>query len=72
MRGLGIGRELIDEICARAQRHDIRFVQLFSATKDQGLEQARAQLAGLLSGSEKKASGAEYRGTPEAKSTGLG
>ena len=46
--------------------------QLFSAMKDQGLDTARRNLAALLEGAQKKASGAEYRGTPEANSTGLG
>lgn len=47
-------------------------VQLFSATKDQGLDTARRSLKALLAGTQKKASDAEYRGAPEAKSTGLG
>jgi GTP-binding protein len=47
-------------------------VQLFSALKGQGLDQARQALDGFLAADEKKASGVEYRGTPEAKSTGLG
>lgn len=47
-------------------------VQLFSAIKDQGLDTARRSLDGLLSGSQKKAPDAEYRGTSEANSTGLG
>ena len=46
-------------------------VQLFSAIKKQGLGPAREALNAFLAG-EKKASGAEYRGTPEANSTGLG
>jgi GTP-binding protein len=46
-------------------------VQLFSAVKKQGLGEARGTLGAFLAG-EKKASGAEYRGTPEANSTGLG
>jgi len=47
-------------------------VQVFSATKDQGLDTARRSLKALLAGTQKKASDAEYRGAPEAKSTGLG
>lgn len=47
-------------------------VQLFSATKDQGLDTARRSLKALLAGTQKKASDAEYRDAPEAKSTGLG
>jgi len=47
-------------------------VQLFSAIKDMGLEQARRSLAELLTGDEKKASDAEYRGASEANPTGLG
>lgn len=51
-------------------------VQLFSALRQIGIDEARARLAALLGsepdGGQKKASGAEYRGTPEAKSTGLG
>ncbi|UCG72195.1 MAG: YihA family ribosome biogenesis GTP-binding protein [Chromatiales bacterium] len=47
-------------------------VQLFSAVKDLGLDSARSSLAALLAGKQKKASGAEYRGATEAKSTGLG
>ncbi len=48
-------------------------VQLFSATTRLGLEEARRRLEALLSGrAQKNASGAEYRGTPEANSTGLG
>jgi GTP-binding protein len=52
-------------------------VQLFSALKGQGVEQARRRLDELLrgcggQGAQKEASGAEYRGAPEAKSTGLG
>lgn len=47
-------------------------VQMFSATKDQGLDTARRSLKALLAGTQKKASDAEYRGAPEAKSTGLG
>ena len=46
--------------------------QLFSAVKDQGLDTARRSLTALLAGTQKKASDAEYRGAPEAKSTGLG
>jgi len=46
-------------------------LQLFSAMKKQGLGPARDALEAFLTG-EKKASGAEYRGTPEANSTGLG
>ena len=58
---------------AQAKRDlgDVATVQLFSALKAQGLEPARERLEALLNG-EKKASGAEYRGAPEAKSTGLG
>lgn len=47
-------------------------VQLFSALKAEGVEQARQHLDQLLDKKQKKASGAEYRGAPEAKSTGLG
>jgi GTP-binding protein len=57
-----VRRELGEEVSA----------QLFSAVKDEGLEGARRELERLLGGAQKKASGAEYRGTPEAKSTGLG
>ncbi len=57
---------------ARRDLQEIASVQLFSALSRQGLEPARQALAELLAGRQKKASGAEYRGTPEAKSTGLG
>jgi GTP-binding protein len=56
----GVRRELGDEAT----------VQLFSAVKRQGLDQARQRLNDFLDGSpttEKKASGAVYRGAPEAK-----
>jgi GTP-binding protein len=56
----------------RKELDGVATAQLFSATKDTGLEPARQRLAELLLGEEKKASGEEYRGTPEAKSTGLG
>jgi GTP-binding protein len=57
----GVRRELADEVS----------VQLFSALKNQGLGPARAALENFLAG-KKRASGAEYRGAPEANSTGLG
>ncbi len=56
----------------RKELGDQAEVQLFSAVKDLGLDSARSSLAALLAGKQKKASGAEYRGAPEAKSTGLG
>ena len=57
---------------ARRELGDRATAQLFSATAKQGVEGARARLQEFLAGGQKKASGAEYRGTPEAKSTGLG
>jgi len=58
---------------AKRELRDDGTVQLFSATTKLGLDEARAQLAALLAGrTQKNASGAEYRGTPEANSTGLG
>ncbi len=56
---------------AKRELADRATVQLFSATKKQGLGPAREQLEALLGG-QKKASGADYRGAPEAKSTGMG
>jgi len=60
---------------ARRELADAATVQLFSAVDGQGVEAAREWLDATLEGrspAQKKASGAEYRGTPEAKSTGLG
>ena len=56
----------------RRELDDQATVPLFSAVKDQGLDTARRHLEALLAGAQKKASNAEYRGTSEAKSTGLG
>jgi GTP-binding protein len=56
----------------RKELGDIATVQLFSAPKAQGLEPARRRLDEMLARDKKEASGAEYRGAPEAKSTGLG
>ena len=47
-------------------------VQLFSAVKSQGLDAARNRLQEFMVGEQKEASDAEYRGTSEANSTGLG
>lgn len=57
---------------ARRELAGAASAQLFSAVSRQGLAPAREALADLLAGRQKKASDAEYRGTPEAKSTGLG
>lgn len=46
-------------------------VQLFSAETGDGVPQAQAAMEALFDG-QKNASGAEYRGTPEANRTGLG
>jgi len=70
-----LSREEAQRTLAAAKRalRDDASVQLFSATTSLGLEEARARLAALLtSPAQKNASGAEYRGTPEANSTGLG
>ena len=70
-----LSREEAQRTLAAAKRalRDDASVQLFSATTGLGLEEARARLAALLTDpGQKNASGAEYRGTPEANSTGLG
>lgn len=46
-------------------------VQIFSAETREGLAEAEARMEAFLNG-QKNASGAEYRGTPEANRTGLG
>lgn len=69
-----LNREPAGQALAQTRRElrDLATVQQFSAIRGQGLDTARRRLEELLAGPEKKASGAEYRGTPEAKSTGLG
>lgn len=69
-----LGRQAAATALAQARREldGAATVQLFSALQSQGLEQARRRLDELLGQDKKEASGAEYRGTPEAKSTGLG
>ena len=56
----------------RRELGDVATVQLFSALNGQGVDTARNRLQAFLLGGQKKASDAEYRGTSEAKSTGLG
>ena len=56
----------------RRELDGIATVQLFSALKSQGVDAARDRLQDFLEGEQKEASDAEYRGTSEANSTGLG
>ncbi|MDJ0926136.1 MAG: ribosome biogenesis GTP-binding protein YihA/YsxC [Gammaproteobacteria bacterium] len=56
----------------RRELEGIATVQLFSALKSQGIDTARSRLQEFLEGGQKEASDAEYRGTSEANSTGLG